>query len=375
MSTQEKKLFKDWFDAEAAHRLGSQIQGSWADFPLAKFKKRATRQLDSLEFHGRVHQFASALAECLPGNTAEALDILCRSFPPVNPDSEAINDGWLYWPVGHFIAENGQDDFEASMRAMIELTQRFSSEFAVRPFVEHQPAATFAALLKRTSHPSPHVRRWCSEGVRPRLPWGKQLQDLVRDPSPIWPILEELKDDPSLYVRKSVANCLNDIAKDHPEMVLDRCTVWQKDAGKHRQWIIRHALRTLIKNGNPRALSLMGYEPDPPVKAVPTLDRKTCKIGEQVELRAELTNTGTSPQALLLDMMVSFPGKNGALREKVFKWTTLELQPGEQRTLRKVLPFFRRTSTRVLYPGKHIIHLQLNGSRQGTASLRLQEFD
>lgn len=369
----EKKAFKDWFDAEAAHRLGTQMQSARAEFPLERFKKQATRDLDTLEFHGRVHQFADALAECLPSDIPKALDILSRSLPPVDPDNEAINDGWLQWPLGHFIAEHGLDHFDASMRAMIELTQRFSSEFAVRPFVEHQPDATFAALQKLTSHPSPHVRRWCSEGVRPRLPWGNKLRDLVRDPSPIWPILEALKDDPSLYVRKSVANGLNDIAKDHPDQVLDRCEAWQQHAGKERNWIIRHALRTLIKDGHPRALSLMGYEPDPPVTATPTLSRKRCRIGEQIDLQADLTNASTIPQALLLDIVVIFSGKTGSPREKVFKWTTLTLQPDEHRTLRKTLPFFRPTSTRSLYPGPQVIRLQLNGSRQGSAVLKLEK--
>jgi 3-methyladenine DNA glycosylase AlkC len=224
----DKNAFKDWFDAEAAHRLGVQVRGAWPTFPLSRFKKRATRGLDALEFHGRIYQFADALAECLPETPSEALDILRESLPPVNPDNEAINDGWLQWPVGHFIATRGLDDFELSFQTMVELTQRFSSEFAVRPFVEKYPERTIAALRNLTGHPSPHVRRWCSEGTRPRLPWGKRLDALVADPSPLWPILEALKDDPSPYVRKSVANSLNDIGKDHPDLLLDRCGRWQK---------------------------------------------------------------------------------------------------------------------------------------------------
>jgi 3-methyladenine DNA glycosylase AlkC len=369
--SQEKKAFKDWFDADAAHRLGAQMQAVWPEFPLKRFEKRATRGLEALEFHGRVHQFAGALAEVLPANISEALEILRRSLPPLKPDNEPMNDGWLQWPVGHFIAENGLDHFEESFQAMIELTQRFSSEFAVRPFVEHQPRPAFAALRKLTRHPSPHVRRWCSEGVRPRLPWGNRLQALVTDPSPIWPILEALKDDPSLYVRKSLANCLNDIAKDHPEQVLDRCEAWQKDAGAERQWIIRHALRSLIKAGHPRALALIGYGNAPSVQAVPILNPKRCCIGETVELEAVLSNPGRTPQKLLLDIVLEFPGKNGALREKVFKWTTLTLQPGEERRLRKTLPFFRPTSVRTLYPGDHSVQLQVNGIRHGREVLRL----
>jgi hypothetical protein len=145
-----------------------------------------------------------------------------------------------------------------------------------------------------------------------------------------------------------------------------------KNAGPERLWIIRHALRSLIKAGHPRALALMGYAADPPVRAVPKLNRNTCRVGESVTLEAMLTNTSKAPRNLMLDVVVSFPGKTGAKREKVFKWTTLTLESGETRTLKKNLPFFRPTTIRALYPGDHAIQLQLNGTRQGRAVLRLE---
>jgi len=151
-----------------------------------------------------------------------------------------------------------------------------------------------------------------------------------------------------------------------------RCAAWQKGAGPGRHWIIRHALRSLIKAGHPRALALMGYAPDPSAEAIPKLTPTCCRIGETVELEAELTHTGQSEQSLLLDIVVGFPGKNGGVREKVFKWTSFTLQPGERRSLRKTLPFFKPTSTRALYPGEHTIQLQLNGVRQGRAVLRVE---
>ncbi len=345
--------------------LGDQIHGAWPEFPVKHFESLAAKNLADLEFHGRVHQFADALARCLPEDVSAALKILRNSLPPLKADNEPMNDGWLQWPVGHFIAEHGLADFEGSFETMIELTQRFSSEFAVRPFVEQEPQRTFAVLRELTSHESEHVRRWCSEGVRPRLPWGKRLNALVHDPSPIWPILDAIKDDPSLYVRKSVANCINDITKDHPEAVLDRMEAWQKNAGAGRAWIIRHALRSLIKAGHPRALALMGYSPHPPINVSLRAKPARCKTGDSVTLEADLENTTGKPQSLMLDLLVSFPGKTGVLREKVFKWTTLELDPHAARTLRKTLPLFRVTTTRSLYPGEHFIELQINGGRYG----------
>jgi 3-methyladenine DNA glycosylase AlkC len=369
--TPEKKAFKDWFDPVAARGLGEQVQRMWPEFPLEHFVAHATRGLAGLELYGRVQQFAEALAACLPSEPAVAMDILCRSLPPCLPKDEAVTDGWLQWPLGHFIATYGLNDFEAAFHFMTELTQRFSAEFAVRPYVEAYPERTFAELQQLTAHPSPHVRRWCSEGPRPRLPWGRRLDALVADPAPLWPILEVLKDDPSLYVRKSVANCLNDISKDHPELLLDRMETWAKSASPERQWIIRHALRTLIKAGHPRALALMGYTADPPVKAIVTLRPGAISPGDRVELEAQLQNHSPSPQELLIDFVVTFPGKTGTPREKVFKWTTLTLSPKEIRTLRKTLTLFKPTSIRALYPGEHRLQLQLNGTRQGHASLTL----
>jgi 3-methyladenine DNA glycosylase AlkC len=171
---------------------------------------------------------------------------------------------FFYLPHTTFVADygldpahnGGRDPFEASMKALHELTRRFTAEFAIRPFLIAQEARTLASLMKWTRDPDPHVRRLCSEGSRPRLPWGLRLQSFVRDPRPTLPILEALKDDPELYVRRSVANHLGDIAKDHPDLVLDLCARWLKGASSERKWLIRHALRYPAKKGSKAALKL-----------------------------------------------------------------------------------------------------------------------
>ena len=146
---------------------------------------------------------------------------------------------------------------------MYALTQRFTAEYAVRPFVEHYPEESVSILYDLVGDESPHVRRWCSEAVRPRLPWGKVLKALVEDPEPILPILEALIDDPELYVRRSVANNLNDISKDHPELVVDLCEEWYDESNEERMWVVRHALRGLIKAAHRGALGLLGFPPPP----------------------------------------------------------------------------------------------------------------
>ena len=366
----KNKAFKDWFDKSAAQALANQITEAMPGFDRKKFVRLASRDLGALEFSQRVQQFSDALRATLPETLPEALAVLTESLPSPMPDCEATTDGWLQWPLGQFIADRGLDHFEASMTAMIELTQRFSSEFAVRPFVAECPEAIFPRLLELTQHPSPHVRRWCSEGVRPRLPWGKKLRALVEDPSPIWPILEALKDDEELYVRRSVANCLNDIAKDHPALVVARCKAWSRRGHEHRDWVIRRALRTLIKNGDPGALAVIGFGPPKKLEATLSLRPKRIQVGGEVTLTAGLATTAASAQNLAVDFVVHFVRKGGKTSEKVFKWTTTRLPARGAATLEKRHPM-KKTTVRKLYPGVHRVELQVNGSRVAETIFRL----
>ena len=366
----ERKPFKNWFDKEAAKALATQVSGVYPSFDKIKFVRLANRKLHELEFNERVQQFSDALAETLPTSIPTSLKILTRSLPPPLLDCEAVTDGWLQWPIGQFIANYGLDHFETSMHAMIELTQRFSSEFAVRPFVERYPERTFARMLELVGHSNPHVRRWCSEGVRPRLPWGRKLRTLVSDPTPIWPILDALKDDHEIYVRRSVANNLNDIAKDHPKLVVQRCTGWSKNSTKNRDWVIRHGLRSLIKAGDPASLALIGYFPPKKFSAKLTIRPKKIAIGDSVELKAELETASDCAQDLLLDYVVHFVRKSDRTSAKVFKWRSLQLPAHGSTTLTKRHPM-KKTTVRTLYAGVHLIELQVNGQTCAQASFRL----
>ncbi len=366
----ERKLFKDWFDRQAARRLGAQIAAVWPAFDEARFVRHATRGLDRLELLARVQVLADALAAGLPDHVPDALDILTRSLPPVAPDDGLQTDGWLQWPIGQYIADHGVPHLDASLLAMTELTMRFTSEFAVRPFLARQPAETRARLLELTRHPNPHVRRWCSEGTRPRLPWGKRLTALIADPSPNWPILEALKDDPELYVRRSVANHLNDIAKDHPDLVLARCRAWRQQATPERLWIIGRALRTLVKAGHPDALALLGFSPAADVAARLAVSPRRLAIGDALQLDAVLRNDGTQPVRLVVDFVLHFARPAGKSSAKVFKWTKLELAPGQQTAIGRRFPL-RQTSTRTLHPGRHRVELQVNGGRVAASAFTL----
>lgn len=201
----------------------------------------------------------------LPPAYDDAIAILTRSLTPVLSRTEGLGLAvFFYLPHISFIAlygldpaDNcGRDSFETSMAAQYELTRRFSAEFSMRPFLIQWPERTLARLLEWTRDPDPHVRRLCSEGTRPRLPWAIRIPALIRDLRPVIPILEALRDDPEEYVRRSVANHLGDIAKDHPELAFEICERWVSGASEDRKWLIRHAVRHPAKKGVPEALRL-----------------------------------------------------------------------------------------------------------------------
>ncbi len=367
----EKKLFKDWFDSKAVKAIGLQLEGADPSFDTAAFRKQANRGLTKLEMIDRVRQIAAAMQAFLPASMPKALKVLTKSLPPKLEGADEIMESYLLWPYGQFIADYAVDHFDAAMPAMYELTQRFSSEFAVRPFVEHHQDKTLQQLLQWTDDDNVHVRRWCSEGVRPRLPWGKRLDALVEDPSPIFPILEALRDDPELYVRRSVANNLNDIAKDHPDRVIKLARRWMKGASEDRAWLVRHALRSLVKAGNKDALSILGFDGSDGLKVELRLGPKKIDLGSSVKLQLSLRNTNKKSVKAAVDFRVHYVKSNGQARPKVFKWTVKDLAPAEELQLEKKLKL-QHVSTRTLFAGKHRVDVQVNGDVVTEAAFTLR---
>ncbi len=362
--------FKEYFGEQAAWALGRQVAAVFPTFALDDFVADASQGMDALEMLDRVRALSAGLRARLPSHVPEALCILERSLPPALDACSPINGGFIQWPIGQFIADYGIDHFEDSFRLMEALTQRFTSEFAVRPFVLREPLRTFARMRTLTTHPSPHLRRFASEGVRPRLPWGAKLHALIADPSPILPILEALKDDPVAYVQRSVANNLNDITKDHPELVLDLAARWLRTATPARRWILGHGLRTLVKAGHPRALDLLGFQPDQKIEASLNAAPLALDPGEHANLTLTLCSNAGEPARLVVDYCVHFVRAGNKRSTKVFKWKTLVLSPGTTVVLKKTHRF-APTTTRRLYPGPHTLDIQINGQRLASAIIML----
>lgn len=264
-SIQKGSSLADLLGPEAVRCLAGNLQLVHPGFDAGRFERIALEGLEGLAILQRGAHLAQALRATLPGRYAEAVEVLMASLTPPLTHTEDFGLGvFFYLPHVCFVAQfgldaelnGGEDPFEVSMTAQYELTRRFSAEFSMRPYLIRWPERTLARLLAWTTDPDPHVRRLCTEGSRPRLPWAMRLPAFVRDPSPLLPILEALKDDPALYVRRSVANHLGDIAKDHPELVFALCQRWLDGASKERRWLIRHALRHPARKGVPAALSL-----------------------------------------------------------------------------------------------------------------------
>lgn len=262
---QKGVLLKQVLDRGAAQRIAYNIGHGFSDFDKGLFLRHALVDLEPKGIMARGQQFADALHQCLPTDYESAINIILGSLTPPLKNTEGNGlEVFFYLPHTLFIAKYGLPDdeaslnwmFDRSMHAQYELTKRFTAEFSIRPFLLNYQERVLAQLTDWALDPDPHVRRLCSEGTRPRLPWAKKLPSLVSDPGPVLPILEKLKNDPELYVRRSVANHLGDIAKDHPDLVFQLCQRWLGEASNELRWVIRHALRHPAKKGNQMALEI-----------------------------------------------------------------------------------------------------------------------
>ena len=264
-SIQKGIPLKHLLGSEAVDCLAHNILLVHPQFDEESFRRVALEGLEPLGILERGQHLARALRQCLPDKYATAIEILLASLtPPLIRTDDLGLAVFFYLPHVCFVAEYGldprgngeHDPFETSMQAQYELTKRFSAEFSIRPFLIQQQEITLSRLLEWTSDPDPHVRRLCSEGTRPRLPWATRIPAFIANPDPVFPILEALKNDQCLYVRRSVANHLGDIAKDHPEKVFAICERWLRGASTEVKWLIRHALRHPAKKGDTTALQL-----------------------------------------------------------------------------------------------------------------------
>jgi 3-methyladenine DNA glycosylase AlkC len=380
--------FKLLLNADTVATAATHLSRAWADFPATRFKHLAQTGLDELEFKARAQHIRAALEATLPSDFDHAATIIENSLAPVRPvddesipkDSAAGLAGWIVWSLGDFVAVRGQHDVERSLQCLHVLTQRFTAEFAIRPFIAAHQATVLKTLERWVSDPSPHVRRLVSEGTRPRLPWGIRLHDLVRDPTPMLPLLRALQDDPSDDVRRSVANHLNDIAKDHPEVLhawlrehLPKATSASlSPLEATRRATLRHACRGLIKAGDAKVMAAWGVGAPWAGSVALRLSPRRVQLGQVFELRLQLQSTeAKKAQALEIDYVLRSPNATGAWSSKTFKGWRVSVPARGAVELVKRHPM-RHVTTRTLRAGRHEVEVRINGTACAQAEFALQ---
>ena len=353
MTQENPTLLKDILGPHALETIGDAGMAASPRFDRAAFLAAASDGLAALSIMERVRHIADALRPALPGNYAAAL-VVVRAMAP------QLTHGFQAMAVTEYVARYGLDDFDLSMAALADLTRFGSAEFAIRPFLAADAPRALGMMKKWAGSEDEHVRRLASEGARPRLPWGARVPALKADPTLAAPILEILKADPSLYVRKSVANHLNDIAKDRPDWLLARLDEWPQDDAR-TVWIIRHALRTLIKKGDPAALALIGVGHGAAVR-VPdfSISPPAVHLGDRISITANVASDSSENQRLVVDYRVHYARAGGKSAAKVFKLKTFDLAARQTVSL-GISQTIRDFSTRRHHPGRHEVELIVNG--------------
>ncbi|WP_243795248.1 DNA alkylation repair protein [Saccharopolyspora gloriosae] len=283
--------------------------------------------------------------------------------------------GWLIWPVTSAVAAKAIEDggaaaFQDVLALLAELTDRLSSEFALRSLLNHDLGRALGTISGWTASDDEHVRRLASEGTRPYLPWAVRIPAVLADPSSTLPILADLYRDDSEYVRRSVANHLNDLSRVDPGLAVVTAAKWLAAPDANTDRVVRHGLRTLVKRGHPEALRLLGFAPARVDVTGPDLAATTVSIGEVLTFTAAVHNPEPEPARLAIDYLVHHRKADGSQTAKTFKLTTRTLAPGETVELTRAHPF-RVLTTRRYHPGPHGIELQVNGVRSGRTDFTL----
>jgi 3-methyladenine DNA glycosylase AlkC len=360
-------LLKDILGPQALMVIANAGEASSPRFDRTAFLNAAIADLTSLSIMERVRHIADAIAKAVPHDYLAGVEIV-RAMAP------CLSHGFQAMALTDYVGRYGLNNFEASMSALADLTRFGTAEFAIRPFLLHDFDRTLAVMLGWSNSVDEHVRRLASEGSRPRLPWAARVPGLNGDPTRTAPILEALMTDPSAYVRKSVANHLNDIAKDQPDWLLSRLENWpQENPGT--KWIVRHGLRTLIKQGEPRALALIGVGHGAAVDVMQfSVAPQSICLGKDITISARLLSTATKSQRLVVDYRVHYVRAAGRTAAKVFKLRTFDFPAGETINL-AIRQRIQDFSTRRHYSGGHAIELIVNGQTRAWSEFTLLEGD
>ena len=371
----EKVLLKDiLFNKTKVEQIARALNLVHPSFRKNEFILDVVNKFPELELKARISWIAECLKKYLPGDYKRAVDILVKALPaPNNPElSDADFGDFIYAPYAEYVAKNGctKKYLQLSLDTLYEMTQRFSAEDAIRYFINAFPSESLKVLLLWTRDSHYHVRRLCSEGTRPKLPWAQKINIAITAPLPI---LDNLFSDKTRFVTRSVANHINDISKIDPDLALETIGKWKrsgKQTPEEMDYMIRHSLRTLVKQGNPKAMMFLGFRHDPQVSVSKFLVSKQVKMNKALEFSFSIQ--AHEDMKVIIDYILYFQNKTGKLNsKKVFKLTKLALTGNKSVMVSKRHMLRERMTTRTLYPGKHEIEIQINGTRLAKKSFLL----
>lgn len=367
------EALKDSFPLDIARDLAASVSRHESGFRADLFLERVAEGWDGLELMARGERIAQALWDVAALPYPRLVGILVAEL---GSELERAEDNGMapfrHLPLSYLIARRGLDHLEESLAAMHALTRRFTAEFCIRPFLERHREAVLARLSEWARDPSPHVRRLVSEGTRPRLPWAGRLREFQADSSLALPLLVLLRDDPSEYVRRSVANHLGDIGKDHPQVLRDIAREWLEGASPLRRRLVEHALRVPVKAGDPEVLAMLGYAATDSVKVSRgRFDPPKARPGASVAVSFSVSNPTGRSLDLLVDLRLHAVKTDGSTRPRVFKLRRVTLAPGAVE--RFSLPLsFRPMTTRTHHPGRHRVDALVNGTVHPIGSFMLE---
>ncbi len=353
-----KEMFNQAYFEKLAAVLGTELK-----IDRKGFLEFATHDLTGLSLNQRMRRASETLQLHLPPDFKKSMKILKQVAPK-------MPRGYTSLVFPDFVGLYGKQHFDVSMDALKYFTSFGSSEFAVREFLRADFERAIHVMKTWATDTNVHVRRLASEGSRPRLPWSFKLQQVIDDPGLTTPILNALKSDKELYVKKSVANHLNDIAKEHPEYMLSTVGKWNQ-GDPHTAWIIRHGSRSLIKSGHPGALGLFNFKTNVKVSVEKLkISPPQVKLGDSLNFEFLITSGSNKTQKLAVDYIVHYKKSSGALSAKVFKLKELDLSP-RQTLLVSKKQVIKDFTTRKHHAGKHLLEIQVNGKVMASGSFNL----
>lgn len=335
--------------------LAEELYKIYPKFSVQEFYQEGVSGLDELELKERIARTVEVCHRFLSKDYCQNLEIFREYL-------QGRENSFYYLFTSQYVAIYGLEFWDESMEALKNFTKYSSSEEGIRYFLLKDFSKAMKEIMKWCEDGDEHVRRLCSEGTRSRLPWAVQLKDVVNNPSLTFPILERLKSDQSRYVQKSVANHINDISKDHPDWLVKKVKMWDVDTYDSQKWVLKHGMRSLIKEGNRGALRLFGYDSEIELEVLDfQFVSKVVGEGEKLEFSFFVKSNSVREQNLVIDYKIFFVRKNGKKIAKVFKLSNKKLRSYQKIKLHAAYSFVKK-STRKHYAGKHRIEILINGN-------------